>query len=194
MIYDFKPIEQFLPILTAERQIDILTHNKVIAEMLAKIETSREKAERKKAEVAAAEDELVKIDDQIADLKSQIKSMESLRGEVLGRKNGAAHHARLAERAANETKTRIGTFAKSVIQRECERELRSIGRTLRLPGRRGGEMEILDVEKAYPRVGDPDSGAKLGDYRKQNGFEYEISREAKPKPEEPMFPGDEEPQ
>lgn len=190
MNYDFQPIDQFLPILSAERQVDILTHNKVIAEMLAKIETQRDKVERQKNFIMEAEAEIVKIDDTIADLKSQLKSAESHRGEALGRKNSAAHHVRLAERAITETKSRIGTFGKSVIQRECERELRSIGRTLRMPGRRGGDIQILDVGKAYPRVGDPDSGAKLGDYREQNGFKYEISREAKPKPEQPLFPSE----
>lgn len=186
----FQPIESFLPILSAERQIDILTHNKVIADFLAKIETCEEKIAIKDGVIAETETELARIDDEIADLKSRLKTLDSTRGEVLGRKNQAAHHKRLAQRQANETRARIGVFAKSVIQRECERELKSIGKTLRMPGRRGGDLQVLDIKDAYPRVGDPGSGASLGDYRKAKGQEYEISREAKPPVPEPLFPDD----
>lgn len=188
--FQFKAIESFLPILSEARQVDILSHNKPIAEMLAKIETSRDKVERKAAEISELENELVQVDDQIADLKSQIKSIESRRGEVLGRKNSAAHHKRLAERAITETQARIGTFARAVIQRAAEAECRSIGKTLRMPGRRGGSMEVLEITKAYPRVGDPGSGASLGDYREQKGQHYEIRREPKPPADEPFFPED----
>jgi hypothetical protein len=183
-------IKDLEPILGRAEQEAIVSENKVVAELRDKITKSEETIAKQLERKAAAEAEASRIEDKMADLRGEMRALESALGVARGEKSGATHHIRLSERRISEIRSRIGHFVKKILLSEGERRIRSMGKTIRMNvGKRskgGGAMfDIVNIEDVRARDNDPGSGASIKEYREANGIEYDRNAV---KVEEPFFP------